>query len=243
MASIAVLSVGAQRGVPDDAPRHGADRRRRRDRRHRDPVRRARLGHVRHRHDADLDRRGRQLPRLLHEPRRRAAAGEHDARRGRARRHRFGPVRHVDPRRHHRLRRRPDGRANAGVPGQEARRPRGQVRLAVPADHAGARPRPARRSAMALPGERASMLNTGPHGLSEVLYAFTSAANNNGSAFAGISVNTHWYNYALGIAMLLGPLPADGLRARPCRLAGAAETGRPPRTARCPPTDCSSSAC
>jgi K+-transporting ATPase ATPase A chain len=58
--------------------------------------------------------------------------------------------------------------------------------------------------AMALPGERASMLNTGPHGLSEVLYAFTSAANNNGSAFAGISVNTVWYNYALGIVMLLG---------------------------------------
>jgi K+-transporting ATPase ATPase A chain len=58
--------------------------------------------------------------------------------------------------------------------------------------------------AMALPGERASMLNSGPHGLSEVLYAFTSAANNNGSAFAGISVNTVWYNSALGIAMLLG---------------------------------------
>jgi K+-transporting ATPase ATPase A chain len=60
--------------------------------------------------------------------------------------------------------------------------------------------------AMALPGERASMLNTGPHGLSEVLYAFTSAANNNGSAFAGISVNTTWYNTALGIVMLLGRL-------------------------------------
>jgi K+-transporting ATPase ATPase A chain len=59
-------------------------------------------------------------------------------------------------------------------------------------------------TAMALPGERASMLNTGPHGLSEVLYAFTSAANNNGSAFAGLSVNTVWYNYALGLAMLLG---------------------------------------
>jgi potassium-transporting ATPase potassium-binding subunit len=58
--------------------------------------------------------------------------------------------------------------------------------------------------AMALPGERAGMLNTGPHGLSEVLYAFTSAANNNGSAFAGISVNTAWYNTALGVAMLLG---------------------------------------
>jgi K+-transporting ATPase ATPase A chain len=58
--------------------------------------------------------------------------------------------------------------------------------------------------AMALPGQRASMLNTGPHGLSEVLYAFTSAANNNGSAFAGISVNTTWYNTALGLAMVLG---------------------------------------
>jgi potassium-transporting ATPase potassium-binding subunit len=60
--------------------------------------------------------------------------------------------------------------------------------------------------AMALPGERASMLNSGPHGLSEVLYAFTSAANNNGSAFAGISVNTTWYNSALGVVMLLGRL-------------------------------------
>jgi K+-transporting ATPase ATPase A chain len=58
--------------------------------------------------------------------------------------------------------------------------------------------------AMALPGERAAMLNTGPHGLSEVLYAFTSAANNNGSAFAGISVNTVFYNTVLGIVMLLG---------------------------------------
>jgi potassium-transporting ATPase potassium-binding subunit len=58
--------------------------------------------------------------------------------------------------------------------------------------------------AMALPGERAGMLNTGPHGLSEVLYAFTSAANNNGSAFAGITVNTVWYNTALGLAMGFG---------------------------------------
>ncbi len=48
------------------------------------------------------------------------------------------------------------------------------------------------------------MLNSGPHGLSEVLYAFTSAGNNYGSAFAGISVNTQWYNTALGITMLLG---------------------------------------
>ncbi|WP_037908315.1 potassium-transporting ATPase subunit KdpA [Actinacidiphila yeochonensis] len=58
--------------------------------------------------------------------------------------------------------------------------------------------------AMALPGERAGMLNSGPHGFSEVLYAFTSAANNNGSAFGGLSVNTNWYNTALGLAMILG---------------------------------------
>jgi K+-transporting ATPase ATPase A chain len=58
--------------------------------------------------------------------------------------------------------------------------------------------------AMGLPGERASMLNSGPHGLSEVLYAFTSASNNNGSAFAGITVNTTWYDTALGLAMVFG---------------------------------------
>ncbi|WP_238014923.1 potassium-transporting ATPase subunit KdpA [Dactylosporangium sp. AC04546] len=58
--------------------------------------------------------------------------------------------------------------------------------------------------AMAVPAGRAAMLNSGPHGLSEVLYAFTSAANNNGSAFAGISADTTWYNTALGLAMGLG---------------------------------------
>ncbi|MEE1806642.1 potassium-transporting ATPase subunit KdpA [Streptomyces sp. BE133] len=58
--------------------------------------------------------------------------------------------------------------------------------------------------AMAFPGERAAMLNSGPHGFSEVLYAFVSAANNNGSAFAGLSVNTVWYNTTLGVVMLVG---------------------------------------
>ena len=47
-------------------------------------------------------------------------------------------------------------------------------------------------------------LNVGPHGFSEVLYAFASASNNNGSAFAGITVNTPWWNTATGLAMLLG---------------------------------------
>jgi K+-transporting ATPase ATPase A chain len=59
-------------------------------------------------------------------------------------------------------------------------------------------------ASMANPTARASMLNSGAHGLSEVLYAFTSASNNNGSAFAGITVNTNWYNSTLGVAMLLG---------------------------------------
>jgi K+-transporting ATPase ATPase A chain len=58
--------------------------------------------------------------------------------------------------------------------------------------------------AMTMPGQRAAMLNSGPHGLSEVLYAFTSAGNNNGSAFAGINVNTDWYNTALALAMVFG---------------------------------------
>ncbi|MFB4295355.1 potassium-transporting ATPase subunit KdpA [Actinomadura sp. NTSP31] len=58
--------------------------------------------------------------------------------------------------------------------------------------------------AMAFPGPRSSMLNGGPHGFSEVLYAFTSASNNNGSAFAGLTVNTPFYDVALGLAMLLG---------------------------------------
>ncbi len=50
---------------------------------------------------------------------------------------------------------------------------------------------------------RASILNPGPHGLTEILYAFTSMANNNGSAFAGLTTNTDWYNTIGGIVMLL----------------------------------------
>jgi potassium-transporting ATPase potassium-binding subunit len=55
-----------------------------------------------------------------------------------------------------------------------------------------------------LPLALAGLANKGPHGLSEILYAFTSAANNNGSAFAGLSTNTLYYNLFLGLAMLIG---------------------------------------
>ncbi|MEV5000321.1 potassium-transporting ATPase subunit KdpA [Nocardioides sp. LML1-1-1.1] len=58
--------------------------------------------------------------------------------------------------------------------------------------------------ALSLDGPRSSILNAGPHGLSEVLYAYLSGANNNGSAFAGLSANTPFYNVTIGLAMLVG---------------------------------------
>ncbi|GAA0430748.1 potassium-transporting ATPase potassium-binding subunit [Acrocarpospora corrugata] len=58
--------------------------------------------------------------------------------------------------------------------------------------------------AMANEAGLAAMLNNGPHGFSEILYAFTSASNNNGSAFGGVTVNTPWYDVALGLCMVLG---------------------------------------
>ncbi|MGW0814518.1 potassium-transporting ATPase subunit KdpA [Streptomyces viridiviolaceus] len=58
--------------------------------------------------------------------------------------------------------------------------------------------------AMALPTPGHSMTNSGAHGFSEILYAYTSAANNNGSAFAGLNADTQWFNTTLGVAMLLG---------------------------------------
>jgi K+-transporting ATPase ATPase A chain len=76
---------------------------------------------------------------------------------------------------------------------------------------------------------RASILNPGPHGFSEVLYAFSSAANNNGSAFAGLNANTPFYNGLLALAMLVGrflvTVPilaiAGSLAAKKCVPAGA----------------------
>src|SRR4029079_10827681 len=58
--------------------------------------------------------------------------------------------------------------------------------------------------ATVLPAGLAGPPNAGPHGFSEILYAYTSATGNNGSACAGISVNTLFYNVTLGLAMLIG---------------------------------------
>ncbi|MFF2009964.1 potassium-transporting ATPase subunit KdpA [Streptomyces sp. NPDC058195] len=58
--------------------------------------------------------------------------------------------------------------------------------------------------AMALPTPPHSMTNTGAHGFSEILYAYTSGANNNGSAFGGLNADTQWFNTTIGLAMLFG---------------------------------------
>jgi len=58
--------------------------------------------------------------------------------------------------------------------------------------------------AAVIPQGLAGLLNAGPHGLSEILYAYSSATGNNGSAFAGLTANSPWYNTTLGLAMLLG---------------------------------------
>jgi K+-transporting ATPase ATPase A chain len=58
--------------------------------------------------------------------------------------------------------------------------------------------------AVVLPTGLASLANAGPHGYSEILYAYTSGTANNGSAFAGLSANTPWYNVTIGLAMLMG---------------------------------------
>ncbi len=80
----------------------------------------------------------------------------------------------------------------------------------------------------------ASILNPGAHGLSEVLYAWASAANNNGSAFAGLSANTDFYNIGLAVAMLLGRFVCMALV---IALAGSlARQGRMPSTAGTLPT-------
>ncbi|OPY31181.1 MAG: potassium-transporting ATPase subunit A [Methanomassiliicoccales archaeon PtaU1.Bin030] len=77
--------------------------------------------------------------------------------------------------------------------------------------------------AVMVPEGRAAPLNPGPHGFTEILYAFSSAANNNGSAFAGLSAGTPFYNIALAIAMLLGRYPTILLI---LALAGALGTAR-----------------
>ena len=97
--------------------------------------------------------------------------------------------------------------------------------------------------ASVLPAGTASVGNPGAHGFSEILYAFSSAGNNNGSAFASISANTPFYNVMLGIAMWISRywLIIPGARDR--RQPGGEARHRDSRPARCPPTRRYSSRC
>ena len=75
-----------------------------------------------------------------------------------------------------------------------------------------------------------SLNNAGPHGLSEILYAFASTTANNGSAFGGLTGNTLWYNTTLGLAMFLGRFayvdPGAGARGLPRGQAAGARLRR-----------------
>jgi K+-transporting ATPase ATPase A chain len=88
--------------------------------------------------------------------------------------------------------------------------------------------------AVSLDVGRSSMSNPGPHGFSQVLYAFSSASNNNGSAFAGLSANTPFYNAALGVCMFVGRV---GVAIPVLAIAGSlAMKGRVPTSAGTLPT-------
>jgi K+-transporting ATPase ATPase A chain len=129
---------------------------------------------------------------------RHGAAGDDAAGRSGVRRRRHRPVRHAGLRHPGGVHRRPDDRPHAGIPGQEDRGLRDEDDVdRHPGDAAaGAGWHRHRRDGRC---RQAGIANPGAHGFSEILYAFTSAANNNGSAFAGLSANTPFYNTMLGL--------------------------------------------
>ena len=96
--------------------------------------------------------------------------------------------------------------------------------------------------AAVLPAGLAGLNNAGPHGFSEMLYAYTSGAATNGSAFAGLSANTPFYNLTLAAGDVCRPVPGHRSGAVHCRHAGGETAGCRSRPARCRPTDCSLSA-
>ena len=126
------------------------------------------------------------------------------ARRDHLRRRRLRPLRHAAVRHPRGVRRRADGRAHAGISRQEDRGEGSEDGDARHPDPAAVDPRLHRARRRASPPGLAGPPTPGPHGFSEILYAFTSATGNNGSAFAGLTANTLFYNTTLGFAMLIG---------------------------------------
>ena len=153
--------------------------------------------------DRCIERLGQLDARQLHADRRHGAAGQYRGRRDHLRRCRLRSLRHPAVRRGRDVHCRTDGRPHAGVPRQEAGGqgsedgdPCHPHRAAVDPqlDCAGSR----------AAGRTCRPANAGPHGFSEILYAFTSGTGNNGSAFAGLTANTPFYNTTIGLAMLIG---------------------------------------
>ena len=131
----------------------------------------------------------------------------------------YGMLVFAHPRRVHR---RADDRPHARVPGQEDRDLRDEDDLDRHPRHAD--PRAGRhRHRRAADAGKAGIANPGAHGFSEILYAFSSAGNNNGSAFAGLSANTPFYNTAAGARDVARPLRRDRAGAGHRRLAGREE--------------------
>ena len=169
--------------------------------------------------------------------RRRRRAGEHDALRGLARRRGFRALRHPRPGDRGGVHRGAHGGPDARVPRQEDRAARDEAGLALHPARARDGPEPHGRWRSCMDSAVASIFNPGPHGLSEVLYAFTSGANNNGSAFGGLSANTTFFNTAIGLRDAVRPVRLDRAGAGGGRVAGPQEArcrARPGRSPRPP---------
>ncbi len=182
-------------------------------------VRHRQLRALRHGHDRRVVRRGQRDARLVHADRRPRAARQHPARRSRVRRRRRGPLRHA--------RRWSCSRSSSPVSWSDARRSISARR----SRRAKSRWRCCTCSSsplvvLTIDGRVASLdgrglaglNNAGPHGLSEILYAFTSTAGNNGSAFAGLTGTTYYYNTLLGAHDAHRAVRDDGADARARRI-------------------------
>ena len=141
----------------------------------------------------------------------------------------------------HRVHRGPDGRAaRPSTSARRSRRARCRWRCSTCSSSRASSWRCTAVCAV-LPAGLAGLNNAGPHGLSEILYAFTSAAGNNGSAFAGLTGTTYFYNTMLGAGDAHRPLRDDRADARPRRLPRRRRRRAGERRARSPsPARCSS---
>ena len=199
--------------------------------------------HVRRGDHRHVDGLGELLARLIHTVRRRRAAREHHAVRGHPRRRRRGPVRHARPRAPGGVHRRADGGSDARVPRQEGGAPGDEARSPSTSCSCRASILGSTGAALLIPSARASILNAGAHGLSEVLYAFTSGSNNNGSAFGGLSANTHVLQHVDRHRDAARALRADRVRARRSPDRSAKKKHVPASPGRSRRTPCCSAGC